>query len=177
MDRVEAKRMQVCEALEKENRKQLREQGGFLVAQVMTSRPSCISPDTTALELIGLFHTKQFRHLLVVDEEHRLIGIISDRDVLRCLGPAKRPDRAALAEITARDIMSTDLLTVTPGTLLERAVVLMIDQGVSCLPVLVGSTLVGIVTNTDLNVLLQMFLQSVPRLPSAQSFHAAPSLR
>lgn len=94
MDRVEAKRMQVREALDNDNREELREQGGFLVGQVMTSNPSCISPDTTALELIGLFHAKQFRHLLVVDEERRLIGIISDRDVLRCLGPAKRPDRS-----------------------------------------------------------------------------------
>ena len=175
MDRAEAKRTQVREAMD--DAAKLREQGGLLVGQVMTARPSCISPETTALELIKLFHAKQFRHLLVVDEEHCLIGVISDRDVIRCLGPNKRPDPAALSGISAREIMSTDLLTVTPGTLIQRAVTLMIDHGISCLPVQVDSTLVGIVTNTDLNVILQTLLRALPCSCSAQSFKPAPASR
>ncbi|MBN1589712.1 MAG: CBS domain-containing protein [Pirellulales bacterium] len=171
MDHAIAKRQQVLDALNDTSR--LAQQGGLLVGQVMTGRPSCITPDMSALQLIHLFHAKQFRHLLVLDEESVLIGVISDRDVIRCLGPDKHPEPSVLDGIAARDIMSTDLITVTPGTSLERAVTLMINHGISCLPVQIDSTLVGILTNTDLNVILQTLLQTTSWLPSVQSIATA----
>ena len=57
--------------------------------------------------------------------------------------------------------MSTDLLTVGPNTPLAEAVDVMIEHGISCLPVLAGDDLVGILTNTDLHVLLHLLLQSL----------------
>ena len=64
------------------------------IAQVMTRRPICIDPQVSAYELVQLFHAKRFRHLLVADADGRLVGVISDRDVLRCFGPEGSPDRA-----------------------------------------------------------------------------------
>ena len=171
MDQAVAKRRQVFDALDDLER--LAQQGGLLVGQVMTGRPSCISPDTPAIELIRLFHTKQFRHLLVVDEENTLIGVISDRDVLRCLGPHKNPGPKVLEGIAARDLMSTDLITATPGTSLEQAVSLMIDNGISCLPVQIDSTLVGILTNTDLNIILQALSQTIRWSSPSESIKTA----
>jgi acetoin utilization protein AcuB len=140
----------------------------------MTGRPSCIAPDTPLLDLIKLFHAKQFRHLLVVDEERGLVGVISDRDVMRCLGPEKYPDPTALGGIAAREIMSTDLITVTPGTSLDKAVGMMIDHGISCLPVQIDATLVGILTNTDVNVMLKVLLESIPWSSSAELVKPGP---
>lgn len=158
MDRTDVKRGQVLKALVGTD--QIIRQGGLKTGQVMTGAPSCVPPETTALELVKLFHAKQFRHLLVTDPTDRLVGVISDRDVIRCLGP-DRPDRNVLAGITAAEIMSTDLVTIHPNTPLEQAVVLMIDQGISCLPVLAEGTLVGILTNTDLHLLLHELLQTL----------------
>jgi acetoin utilization protein AcuB len=172
MDYAATKRRQVLDALNDVER--LSQQGGLFVGQVMTGCPSCIAPDMPALELIHLFHAKQFRHLLVLNEENVLIGVISDRDVIRCLGPKRHPEPSVLDGIAARDIMSTDLITVTPGASLEQAVDLMIEHGVSCLPVQIDSTLVGILTNTDLNVILQTLLQTVCWSSSAQSDSTAP---
>jgi acetoin utilization protein AcuB len=137
------------------------QQGGLLVGQVMTSQPTCIRAETRVMELIRLFHAEQFRHLVVVDEERSLVGVLSDRDVLRCLGPEKSPDPSVLDGIRAGDLMSTDLITVTPGTTLEQAVGLMIQHGINCLPVQVDSTLVSILTGTDLDIVLQALLQTV----------------
>lgn len=158
MHRTDAKRMQVLQALGNTNGNDA--EAVLLAAQVMTAAPSCISPETTVLELIDLFHAKQFRHLLVTDAAGRLIGLVSDRDVIRCLGPS-RPDKSVLAGIRTTDIMSTDLVTISPATPLSKAVTLMVDHGISCLPVLADGTLVGILTNTDLYLVLQVLLQTL----------------
>lgn len=173
MDRLDLKRLQVLEALG--DSEGLDRQGGLVAGRMMTLAPSCIPPETTALELIKLFHRKQFRHLLVTGEEDRLIGVISDRDVIGCLGPAPLPERSALTGITAAEIMSTDLVTVGPDTPLERAVRLMIDQGISCLPVLTGGKLVGILTNTDLHLVLQVLLETVRQSSLEESIAVAIS--
>ena len=163
MDRIEAKREQV--------RRMLREAAGrepITAGQVMTAQPYCIRPETNVLELIRLFHAMQFRHLMVTDAENRLIGVVSDRDVLRCLGPAQRPQTEALAAVTAAEIMSSDLITIGPDLPLERTAAHMIEYGISSLPVVDEGRLVGIITNTDLHVVLQMVLETATRSPSAQ---------
>lgn len=166
MDRLEKKRTQVREALGDVER--LERQGGLSVGQVMTATPSCVAPSLSALELIKLFHAKGFRHLLVTEAE-RLVGVISDRDVIRCLGPGDTPQREVLAQITAAEIMSSDLVTVGPGMLLEKAAVMMLDEGISCLPVVQEGVLLGILTNTDLHVVLQILLQTLRHSRLAES--------
>ena len=154
MDRINVKRKQLRETLSGDRG------GGFCVAHVMTAEPTHVSPDSSVLELVELFHTKQFRHVLVVDHAGRLVGVVSDRDVLRCFGYREAPDRSELAGIVVSELMSKDLLTVGPETPVEQAVALMMDEGISALPVLNGPELVGILTNTDLHVVLQVLLQS-----------------
>lgn len=131
------------------------------VEQVMTPSPTCIGPDVNVLELVRMINRKGFRHLLVTDDDGRLKGVVSDRDVVRCFGPTKYPDEEVLCTIFSKDIMSTDLITVSPGALLEAAVALMVDHGISCLPVVDNGRLVGIITNTDLDFVLQFLLQTM----------------
>ncbi len=159
MDRLNVKREQVREVLE--NRCRGSAAARLLVGHVMSVAPTCINAEVNVLELLRLFRTKGFRHLLVTDAEGRLIGVISDRDVLRCLGPLEQPDRDQLAQITAGQVMSTDLVTTQPRTDLEAATAMMIEHGISCLPVLAGETLVGIVTNTDLHLTMQVLLETL----------------
>ena len=164
MDRISAKQTQIAAALQKNRR-----QGGLLVRDVMTVAPCCVAASTTTPELIDLFHAKQFRHLLVTCPEKGLVGVISDRDVIRCLGPEKSPKRSKLAGIVAGEIMSTDLITIGPNTPLERAVQIVVDQGISCLPIVADGTPVGILTNTDLHIVLQVLLEALPQVSSEES--------
>src|SRR5688500_7594172 len=82
------------------------------VGQVMTPAPTCVAATASALELVRMFHDKEFRHLLITDNRGRLTGVVSDRDVLRCFGPERAPRRDVLASIPASQIMSTDLVTI-----------------------------------------------------------------
>jgi len=131
------------------------------IAQVMTLRPICIDPQVSAYELVQLFHAKRFRHLLVADADGRLVGVISDRDVLRCFGPEGSPDRAKLESITAASLMSTDVITIEPTTLLADAVSAMLVHGINCLPVIAAGKLCGIVTSTDIYLVLERLLGRV----------------
>ena len=173
MDRTSVKRRQVLDALG--DLRQIARDGELSVSHVMTVAPNCIAPEMSVLELVKLLHAKRFRHLLVTDGPDRLVGVISDRDLIRCFGPQEHPDHEVLAGITAVEIMSKDLVTVDPGMPLWRAVAVMIDHGISCLPVLADDSLVGILTNTDLHVVLQVLLQTIRQSSSEEPVGTAAS--
>lgn len=171
MDRLDAKRIQVLGALE---RLWQRKSGQRLTAeQVMTFDPICVKLETTLPELVEIFHDRRFRHLLVTDLEGKLVGVISDRDVLRMMGPGTAY-KEVLEGILAGEIMSTDLVTIGPATGVAESITAMIDHGISCLPVVDEGRLLGILTNTDLHVLLQMLLQTLRTTASEQPLTAAP---
>jgi acetoin utilization protein AcuB len=171
MDRMDNKRIQVLGALEA----LWHHQNGqtIVTEQVMTATPVCVGPETTLPELVAIFHERHFRHLLVVDDAGRLQGVISDRDVLRMMGPGTAY-KEVLEGILAGELMSTDLVTAEPRTPVTDAIVTMIDHGISCLPVVSEGRLLGIMTNTDLHVLLQMLLQALRTTGPEQSLTAGP---
>jgi acetoin utilization protein AcuB len=78
-------------------------------------------------------------HLPVVDERDRLVGIVSEKDLLR-----------AKSEKQVEEVMTRDVVTVTEYTALEDAARVMADRTISSLPVMRNGKLVGIITETDL---------------------------
>ena len=90
MHRLDVKRIQVADALRWCGG--CAGQGRLRVRDVMTSAPTCIASSTSVLDVVRMFHAKEFRHLLVTDARERLLGLVSDRDVLRCFGPGRYPD-------------------------------------------------------------------------------------
>lgn len=168
MDRLDRKRQQLASLCHWAVRHPMAEV--ITVADVMTINPTCISPDATVLELVRLFHAKEFRHPLVSDADGNLVGVVSDRDVLRCFGPGRYPDADVLAGVTVGDIMSSDLVTIAPEAPIERAIELIRGYGINCLPVVCNDKLVGILTSTDLYAVLETLLQALRR-----SFSASPA--
>lgn len=166
MDRLEIKRLQILQALEATWFNESRD--ALCVSHVMTLSPTTVSEQTSVLELVKLLHTHGFRHLLVLDSQGQLTGVLSDRDVIRCFGPDHRPNPERLASVQAAEIMSRDLVTVPPTCRLETAIDLLVNHGISCLPVIVNNTIRGIVTNTDLNLLLQLLLRTAAAEPAGQ---------
>jgi CBS-domain-containing membrane protein len=82
--------------------------------------------------------------------------------------------KEVLEGILAGEIMSTDLVTIGPGTTVTEVIASMIDHGISCLPVVEQGRLLGILTNTDLHVLLQMLLQTLRTTAAEQPLTATP---
>ncbi len=111
-----------------------------------------------AVELVAnLMQWKKIRHVPVEDNEHRLIGIISQSGIVRLV--AERTAELGKGPIAVREVMSTDLVTVTPETSTLDAIVLMREHGIGCLPVLKDGRLVGIVTEHDFLLIAGQLLE------------------
>ena len=115
-----------------------------------------INPNASFFEAQNLIQEKGVRHLPVVDENNRLLGIVTESDI-RKAGPSDVDtlrDREAnylLRNLKVSAFMTPKekLVTITPDTLIEEAVQLMHDNKIGCLPVLEGGKLYGIFTETD----------------------------
>jgi CBS domain-containing protein len=166
------KRNRVLAALEQHDGQQASER--LVVADLMTKSPKCISESTTLQEMVALFHDHGFRHFVVTDSVGRMVGVISDRDVIGCLGPAGSANCDAFADVPAARLMSTDLITIGPNSPISEATDLIVQHGISCLPVLNQGALVGIITNTDLHLLLQLVLQATKRSSLEESVTTSP---
>ena len=117
-----------------------------LVADVMTKDTMSLRPQQSFAEVVGLMANQSFRHVLVVDSDERLHGVISDRDVLRAL--SRTPD---WSKKTVSEIMTHDSITSTPDSPISVAVQLMLEKRINCLPVIdTDGRVYGILTSTDL---------------------------
>ncbi len=125
------------------------------VERYMTPNPISVRPDTSLRKAQDLLHAHQIRHLPVV-QRRRLVGIITDRDLRQLLpSPLATPEELERfgsdgTRVKVRDVMNRRILSVTPDTRTHRAARLMVEHRIGCLPVLRGSTLVGIITTIDL---------------------------
>lgn len=120
---------------------------------LMTPQPEAAAPDETVLQARDRFRDGAFHHLPVV-ESGRLVGLVSDRDVLRAAGPSLAPtefdeDVGPGIDRTLREVMSRDVLTADPLMSVEEVADTMLRHDVSSLPVVEEGRLVGIVTSAD----------------------------
>ena len=119
----------------------------------MTKDVVTISGATSVREAIELIKAQKIRHLPVV-EGGRLIGIVTDRDLRQAVAP--EPLRLGVHEadylldkVYVRDIMTRQVVGVSPDVSFAKAAELMVRNKIGCLPVLDGETVVGIITESD----------------------------
>ena len=115
------------------------------VKEVMTRDIVALRPQQPFAQALALLAQHRFRHLLVTDAEAHLAGVISDRDLLRCM--SRETD---LERLTVADIMWSAVVTVRPDTLLSEAAAQMLSRRINCLPVVEHDRVCGILTSTDL---------------------------
>jgi acetoin utilization protein AcuB len=134
----------------------------MLVQDVMQRDLVVATSGTTLSALTYLLQRRGIRHLLVVDEG-RLVGIISDRDLKGAIASTATGAGAAnllsqFEGLTAADIMTRSVVTTAPMFPVEEAAALMVTKRISALPVTQEGRLVGIVTDTDV---LQLFVRAM----------------
>jgi CBS domain-containing membrane protein len=106
---------------------------------------------------------RRIRHLPVVDDQQRLVGLVTHRDLLgaqvSALSQLAEGDRDELQLcIPVARVMRTDVWSVAPDTPALEAARIMLDHGFGCLPVVENQRLVGLVTEADfLSLLLELF--------------------
>lgn len=118
----------------------------MLVHDYMTPDPFVVSSEEPLSGIAEALRGHGIHQVPVVDAGNRLVGIVTDRDLRGAVG-LKNPKEVCL---TAGDIMTAKVVTVTPGTRLEEALDILTSAGFGALPVVVGQHVVGILSSRDL---------------------------
>lgn len=117
------------------------------VEQFMTTSLFTVHEDELVDMVAFLMDRNQIRHVLVEDDAHSLVGIVSYRSVLRLM--AEGFDRSVEPTPAVKQIMERDPVSVQPDTPTVEAIDLMRQHRVSCLPVVSDGKLIGIVSERD----------------------------
>lgn len=119
------------------------------VAEILRAKPQAavysVTPTTSVLEAIKLMAEKGIGALVVLDKG-RLAGIVSERDYARKVVLLER----AAADISISEIMTADVLTVSPRDTSQHCMQLMTDRHLRHLPVLAEGELIGLLSIGDL---------------------------
>ncbi|HET8654928.1 MAG TPA: CBS domain-containing protein [Longimicrobiaceae bacterium] len=131
------------------------------VRDLMTQRVFRVHPDTPVSELIELMNRHDLKAVPVVGEKREVLGVVTDRDLLRFLTPqisqaggAERVEAKAqtrtLSEIPVREIMSRSVMCVSEDQGLAEIVSIMVNKDVERVPVVSEGSLTGFLTRGDI---------------------------
>ncbi len=141
----------------------------MLVKDYMTRHPFLAEPSMSIVEAQRLMGENSIRHLPVVGEGKRLLGLVTRSSLLvdpRRLSSLDVWEIARyLSGLTVRDVMikARDVITIHPDATIEDAARVMVERKVGCLPVLEGEFVVGILTDVDMMAhLMQMMAATTP---------------
>ena len=128
----------------------------MLIKDWMSKSPVTAKPSTSIMKAAKLMKENGFRRLPVIDDDGRLVGIVSDRDIKEA-SPSKATTLDMhelyylLSEIKVGDIMTKTVITVGPDDTVEKAAVLMLRHNVGGMPVVDAKGLVvGVITDSDI---------------------------
>jgi CBS domain-containing membrane protein len=120
----------------------------------MTAKVFTISMDKKLLAVDQIMGWAHIRHVPVVDAQGKLVGLLSQRDVLRAtlsdLASTPVDRRSQLGHVALAEVMRREVLTIGPDESVQQAARLMRKHKYGCLPVVEGSRLAGIITEHDL---------------------------
>jgi acetoin utilization protein AcuB len=127
----------------------------MLVNERMTHNPITVREDTSLYDALKIMRDNKVRRLPVLSKEGRLVGIVSEKDLLYA-SPSPATSLSVweinylTSKITVDDLMTREVITVCEDCPMEEAARIMVDNKIGGLPVMRADQLVGIVTETDL---------------------------
>ena len=126
----------------------------MLVGERMSRPPIVIGPEMSIHDALALFKKERIRRAPVI-KGGKLVGIVSDKDLLNA-SPSPATTLSVwemnylLSKLTVSEVMTKQVTTVAEDTPIEEAARIMADNKIGGLPVVKGSRVVGIITETDL---------------------------
>ncbi|MCX7551281.1 CBS domain-containing protein [Xanthomarina sp. F2636L] len=126
----------------KENEIEL-DRSTFFVKHTMSTDIFSVHKDDSLQLVKNMMTWKKIRHMPVIDETKKLVGLITDTDV-------KELSKLIIDKgISVEEVMTKDLITISQYDALETAKILMKSHQINCLPVLEKGKLVGLITSKD----------------------------
>jgi acetoin utilization protein AcuB len=134
----------------------------MLVSDRMKTPVLTITPDIPIHEALNILKHEQIRHIPVL-QEGKLVGIVTNEDLFYA-SPSPATSLSIwdmnylISKVTVKEVMTENVVTVTEDTPIEQAALIMAKQKIGCLPVMRDNVLVGIITETDLLIILPELL-------------------
>lgn len=128
----------------------------MFVRDRMSPDPVTVTADTSFQDALKIMREKNFRRLPVVDRGRRLVGIVSERDLLYASpSPASSLNvwemNYLLSKLEVEEIMTKQVISTTEDTPIEDAARLIVDNKIGGLPVVdEDNRVVGVITETDI---------------------------
>jgi CBS domain-containing membrane protein len=124
------------------------------VRDFMTQNLVTVQPGDTIAKAHELMLDNRIRHLIVVDGDGDLVGVLTHRDLLRSAliertGLPLSLQRDVLRRVRVEEVMTTEVESAEADQWLQEAAVVMFENKYGCLPVVEGSRAVGILTEAD----------------------------
>jgi acetoin utilization protein AcuB len=121
----------------------------------MSRHPLTVTPDTKVDDALKRMREEKVRRFPVVDNKGKLVGIVSDKDLLYAApSPATSLSIYELhylySRIKIKEVMTSKVVTVDESSPIEEAARIMVDNRVGGLPVMRDGELVGLITETDI---------------------------
>ncbi|MCP3130042.1 CBS domain-containing protein [Shewanella sp. KJ2020] len=126
----------------------------IIIADIMSTRVVTVEMDDRLSVAKEIFDQANFHHLLVVDER-KLEGVLSERDLLRAISPNLGSSAETVKDLETlqkrvHQVMTRNPVTIASHINLDTATRILLEHNIGCLPVLEQGELVGIVTWKDL---------------------------
>jgi len=127
----------------------------MLISKIMTRNPVSAKPELSLTEARALMDRANIGHLPVLSDKGELVGITSRQDLLKASPSAATTldmyeINYLLSKLTLEKVMTKNVIAVQVDEVVENAARIMADRYIGCLPVMSGTILVGIVTDTDI---------------------------
>ncbi len=127
----------------------------MFVKDRMTHDPITVSPEIPISQAQDIMQRHNIRHLPVVDESHRVVGLLTREVMLQAVpwsaaSLSTLETQYVLSKIKAGKVMISEVMTITEDMAVEEAARIMVDHKIGCLPVLRDGILIGIITDIDL---------------------------
>jgi len=125
------------------------------VEDIMNTDVVTIGMDVRLRTVQEMFNKRKFHHILVI-EDNELLGVVSDRDILKELSPfidtsSERPQDRSTLDRRMHQIMTRKPITAEKETTIEEAADIFIKENISCLPILSSQKkIIGIITRKDI---------------------------
>lgn len=121
----------------------------ILASQIMTSRVTTLKPDDSLEKAWKIVYEKRFRHIPILSEKGKLVGIFSDRGLIHELFDFRKEKEKK--KICIRDFMVSNVLTARPSTEISYIAKVFIDERIGSMPITdERDRLVGILTRSDI---------------------------
>ena len=118
---------------------------------IMSTDLKTVTPGSDLGTARSLMHDNRIHHLPVVDDENKLVGLLTLTNLLAATDSILRDNdsRMHAKEIAVEDIMIIDVATVDEHASLRKAALFLEKHRIGCLPVVTDGELRGIITDTD----------------------------